>query len=164
MNELMVHVAMGEVAVSNEEEAMLESFVGSCVAFCLYDPNAKIAGMAHIVLPDSSQAHTSSNFSPSGKYADQAVETLVKMMNRKGGNVKRFRAKMAGGANMFTHESGISLFDIGKRNAEALRKILKEKKIPLIAEDIGLNHGRRIKFSIKSGEVIVSSKNNVKKL
>lgn len=162
------HVAMGEAVACDDKVEILTTFVGSCVALCLYDPQAKIGGMAHIMLPGDdgkiSSNSTNARSSP-GKYADLAVETLVRLMVGKGAAPGRIVAKIAGGANMFVHESGVSLLDIGQRNANAVRRFLKQKAIPLVAEDIGMRHGRRVEFNIGSGKLIVrSSKDGERRL
>jgi chemotaxis protein CheD len=143
---------MGEIAVANTE---LVTFVGSCIALCLYDPGAKVGGMAHVMLPAGNEKFTGSR---PGKYADQAVENLVKMMVSKGAEISRLRAKIAGGAKIFTHEDGNGHFNIGERNAEVLKKILRQKCIPILSEDVGMNYGRRIRFNAETGELIVYSR------
>jgi len=152
-----VHVAMGGLTISLDQKQVLETFVGSCVALCLFDPHVKIAGMAHVMLPEGNKK-SSPNQNNSGKYADQAVENLLKIILQNGGKLGRIRAKMAGGANMFTHEEGTALFNIGEKNVHALRKFLKLHDIPIVSEDVGLSYGRKVEFIVKSGELVVSSK------
>lgn len=152
-----VHVAMGGLAISLDQKYVLETFVGSCVALCLFDPHARIGGMAHVMLPESDKK-SSSKLNDSGKYADQAVENLLKIILQNGGKLGRIRAKIAGGANMFTHEGGTALFNIGEKNVHALRKFLKLRDIPIVSEDVGLSYGRKVEFIVKSGELVVSSK------
>lgn len=157
-----VHVAMGALAVSLDQKHVLETFVGSCVALCLFDPHAKVAGMAHVMLPEGNKK-SSSNPNDSGKYADQAVETLLKIILQNGGKLGRIRAKMVGGANMFTHERGTTLFNIGEKNVQALRKFLKLHDIPIVSEDVGLNYGRKVELNVKSGDLVVNSRFGGKK-
>ena len=152
-----VHVAMGALAVSLDQKHVLETFVGSCVALCLFDSHAKVAGMAHVMLPEGNKK-SSSNPNNSGKYADQAVENLLKIILQNGGKLGRIRAKMVGGANMFTHERGTALFNIGEKNVQALRKFLKLHDIPIVSEDVGLNYGRKVEFNVKSGDLVVSNR------
>lgn len=150
-----IHVTMGDMSISNDKEITLDTFVGSCIALCLYDPYAMIAGMAHIMLPNSIERKVNPN-NP-GKYANHAVETTIKIMIEQGANIKKIRASMAGGAKIFSDEGGNGLFNIGERNAEAVKYFLHEKKIPLISSDVGLNHGRWVKFNVKSGKMTVSN-------
>lgn len=157
------NVLMGEIAVSKDKENILETFVGSCVALCLYDIHAKVAGMAHVMLPSSGKGKMPSKPGYFAKYADQAVETLLKMMLKNDVEKRRIKAKIVGGANMFSHEGGTSLFNIGERNVQALRKLLKEHGIPIVAEDVGMNYGRKVKFSVELGDVVVSSRKEGKR-
>ena len=149
---------MGQLEVSNGNETVLETFVGSCVALCLYDPYSRIGGMAHIMLPQGDNSKKLSDHPNSAKYADQAVKNLLRMVMTKGAKMVRVRAKMAGGANMFSHEQGASLFDIGERNVLTVKSLLKERGIPLLSEDTGMNYGRNVRLEIKSGNVIVTSR------
>ncbi len=155
-----VQVDMGGIAVSNDESEVLTTLVGSCVALCLYDPYAKVAGMAHVMLPKSNNGRSPNGSGKAGKYADQAVDNLLRMMAEKGAEPRRIRAKMAGGANMFSHEGSSTVFNIGERNAEELRRILRERGIPLVSEDIGENYGRLTRFSVKTGELVVVVRNS----
>lgn len=154
----LVHVRMGELEVCDDGETALETFVGSCVVLCLYDPYSKIGGMAHIMLPQSDNSKKSRDHLSPAKYADQAIENLLRMAMIKGAKMVRIRAKIAGGANMFSHEQGGSLFNIGERNVLSVKSFLKERGIPLLSEDTGMNYGRNVQLDVKSGNVIVTSK------
>lgn len=146
--------------ISDKKEAVLETFVGSCVALCLHDNHVKLAGVAHIMLPESINGIKSPNPQSAGKFADQAIHTMIDMMVRRGAKISRLRAKMVGGANMFAHEGGESLFNIGPRNIEAIKILLKKRGIPLILEETGKNYGRRVQFAVESGNLTVRSKAN----
>ncbi|MBI1829081.1 MAG: chemotaxis protein CheD [Thaumarchaeota archaeon] len=150
-----IEVAMGEIAISNND-TMFVTFVGSCVALCLFDPSTKMGGMAHIMLPESNKNFQ--NAVQIGKYADKAIEALLKNMTTKGANKKRIKAKMTGGAQIFSSESGDGLFNIGTRNIDMVKTLLEKNKIPLIAEEVGMNYGRWVKFHTKTGELIVKGK------
>ena len=149
---------MGQLEISNGNETVLETFVGSCVALCLFDPYSRIGGMAHIMLPQSDDSKKLSDHPNSAKYADHAVENLLRGSVSKGAKMVRIRAKIAGGANMFSYERGASVFNIGERNVLAIKSLLKEKGIPLLSEDTGMNYGRHVRLDIKSGEVTVASR------
>lgn len=157
----IIEVKMGglEIIVNDTEE--LKTFVGSCVAICLFDIRSKIAGMAHVMLPKKIGNKQALEKQELGKYADEALAYMLNEMIRKGADPTRINAKMAGGATIFAHESETSVFNIGTRNIESLRQILKNNNIPLISEDTGENFGRWVKFNLHSGEMTVIS--NLKK-
>lgn len=154
---------MGDIVISENTESILETFVGSCIALCVYDPFTKIGGLAHIMLPEKSNGKGSSDNSP-GKYADQAIYNLLNKLTRKGAKIVRLRAKIAGGANMFSYEGGNSFLSIGERNAQAVKTFLKDKGIPILSEDVGMNYGRSVKFNVATGQITISNKNGSEKI
>jgi chemotaxis protein CheD len=152
---------MGCLEIITDESDELKTFVGSCVAICLYDVTSKVAGMAHVMLPKKTGDKQVTNQNDIGKYADEAFSCLVRNLIQKGADPKRIKAKMAGGATIFTHESETGLFNIGSKNIASLKQILKDNHIPLIAEDTGENFGRWVGFNLRTGEMTVMS--NLKK-
>lgn len=148
-------VGMGELEVTDNREAVLTTFVGSCVALCLYDPQAKVGGMAHIMLPDGSK---DSSAAGAAKYADRALENTMKMMTQKGASPARLVAKIAGGAKIFAHEGSEDMFAIGARNTDSVRKLLQDRGISITGEDVGQTYGRWVRFDIKSGSVKVGKR------
>lgn len=147
MNEIVVGIAEGKVV---DSPAVLITYaLGSCVAVCLYDRVKKIAGMAHIVLPFSELKVSGSQY----KYADTGIALLLKTMEQHGADRHRITAKIAGGAEMF--KSVTVTFDIGKKNTQAVKKVLSEYRIPVTAEDIGKQHGRTLLFYSGDGKVTV---------
>jgi len=157
-----IHVAIGAVVVSVDQETELNTFVGSCVALCLYDPYAKIGGMSHIMLPKNGIGK--SNHNESGKYADQAIEITIKMMIEKGADAKRIKASIAGGAKIFSTESGESIFNVGEKNTASIKEILREKRIPLISSHVGMTYGRWVKLDINTGKMTVSNNKHAEEL
>ncbi len=151
-----IEVFMGEAVVPQSSDSVLITFVGSCVALCIYDPKAKLGGMAHIMLPQKSQ-HVSEDHKCNGKYADQALTYLLGTLKQKGSDLKKIKAKMSGGAQIFSTETGNG-FDIGKRNIESVKKLLKDANIQLLAEETGKNHGRWVKFDTHTGQLVVKGK------
>ncbi|AIC15216.1 chemotaxis protein CheD [Nitrososphaera viennensis] len=165
-------VGMGELHVAdNKKDTVLTTFVGSCIALCLYDPQSKVGGMAHIMLPENSRNNdddgSSSGEEGAAKYADEALENTLRMMVKKGALQGRLVAKIAGGAKIFSHEGSggdNDMFSIGSRNAESIKKLLTQKGIRIAGEDVGLNHGRWVRFNLNSGQVVVSMRNSGEKI
>ena len=147
-----INVGIGELQVSRESDTVIVTRgLGSCVAVCFYDRIAKIAGMAHIMLPtDNGRSdHLSARF------ADTGVPRLLEKMIQQGANPERLVVKMAGGARMFQMPGGNSLLEIGERNAEAVKTALKNLKLNLAAADTGKDYGRTVEFSVATGELLV---------
>lgn len=153
----IVEIKMGGLAIIDDETDELKTFVGSCVAFCLFDTQSKVAAMAHVMLPRQTNNKLTSTNGEIGKFADIAFAHMVDKMISKGADLKRIRAKIAGGATIFSHESETSLFNIGTRNITAIKQILRENNIPLISEDTGENFGRWVKFNLNSAKMTVIS-------
>jgi chemotaxis protein CheD len=125
------------------------SGLGSCVGLVIYDLEKKVAGLAHVMLPESSLSKVT-DFNPA-KYADTAVEVLVSRLVTNGARKSALKAKMAGGAQMFQFASTSEMMRIGPRNVEAVRKELDRLKIHLVSEDVGGNSGRTIEFDPSVG-------------
>ena len=147
-------VGMGELQVSNDPSVVLTGLgLGSCIGLCIYDPTARVAGMVHIVLPSGSNAQSAAV----AKFADTAVPEMVQRVVDFGATRQRLWAKMAGGAQMSLSPGADSFFNTGERNVEATKSALDSLKIPLMAADVGGNHGRTVRFYVESGRVSVST-------
>ena len=127
--------------------------LGSCVGIALRDPNTKIGGLAHIMLPDSTTIRNNTNIP---KFADTGIEELVKRVVARGANRTRLVAKIAGGAQMFSFQGGNSeATRVGERNVEAVKKKLAQLRIPILAEDTGKNFGRTVIFYPENGDFVI---------
>lgn len=122
--------------------------LGSCVGIAIRDPLTRIGGLAHVMLPDSTQIKENKN---RAKFADTGIEELVEQMVAAGAGRARLVAKIAGGAQMFSFQNKSGLISIGERNVEAAKQKLTELKIPILAEDTGLNYGRTVIFYPETG-------------
>ncbi|PLR77659.1 chemotaxis protein CheD [Bacillus sp. V3-13] len=151
MNECLqiVKVGIADMNFVKAPHLIRTSGLGSCVGVVVYDQLMEIAGLAHVMLPDSSLAKTGSlNIA---KYADTAIKELVSGLARHGARPNSLKAKMAGGAQMFQFASSNDMMRIGPRNAEAVKRELALLNIPLAGEDLGGNSGRTIEFNPGTG-------------
>ena len=148
----MITIAMADYAVARSPEKLTTLGLGSCIGVTLYDPLTKVGGMIHIMLPSIDKGRSKEN---TAKFADTGIKLLVEEMIKKGAAMKRLEAKVAGGAHMFSFSN--KSLSIGKRNAEAAKKILGEMKIPIVAEDIGKDYGRTLILDIDNGTLTVKS-------
>lgn len=158
LNSRDIQLTLGEIRVDmanmkiEKKPVWLVTNVGSCVALCLYDPINKCGGLAHIMLP---YANGNSTDLPC-KYANTAVPALAESIQKLNGRKTRLTAKIAGGASMFS-DIKCPIINIGKKNVEAVKGALKANNIPLLAEDVGGNHGRRVSFNTATGVMVVRS-------
>lgn len=146
-------VGLGEIAVSKASEETLVSLgLGSCVCVAAFDPVSKVAGMAHIVLPDSGGQERRQT----PKFADVALPMLFELMKTAGAS-SNLVIKLAGGAQMMPVTApGTNQMNIGDRNIEAVKALLKKAGRAVIAEDLGGNQGRTVRFSVGTGKVTVA--------
>lgn len=147
----MITIGIGELNVCKQPEALVTYALGSCVGVCLYDSTTKIAGLAHVMLPQSTPG-TDSN-----RYADIAVVNLVKEMEKLGASRARLTAKIAGGAKMFESVGNSSIGNIGDRNVEAVKEQLRRLNIRIIASDTGANYGRTVYFYPEDGRLEIKT-------
>lgn len=150
----VIKVGMADLKVCKSPDSITTLGLGSCVGIALVDPVTKIGGLAHIMLPDSTQIRNNSNVP---KFADTGIAELVRLMTKEGANPARLVAKIAGGAQMFAFSGRNELVRVGDRNVEATKKKLAELKIPILAEDTGLNYGRTVVFFPENGDFLIKA-------
>ncbi|MDD6208752.1 MAG: chemotaxis protein CheD [Clostridiales bacterium] len=150
----MIRVGMADLNVCKAPDAITTLGLGSCVGVVLFDPETKIAGMVHVMLPDSTKIRQNQN---AAKFADTGIALLIEKMMEKGAGRSRLVAKMAGGAQMFAFSSNNDMLRIGERNVEAAKEKLNEFRIRILAEDTGLNYGRTIEFYPENGELLIKA-------
>lgn len=136
-----IKVLIGQVHLTRPPH-LLQSVLGSCIGLAMYDPEAHLAGMAHVLLPDSGGRPRGSL---PGKYSDHAVACLLEGLVSHGGVRSRLRAKMAGGARMFDHALEYRQ-DVGACNIAAVSAALQRADIPLVASKVGGSLGRKVEF------------------
>lgn len=150
MNELLVGI--GEFRVA--KGAVLKTIgLGSCIGIALFDPVRKVGGLAHVMLPQSSNGTARS-----AKYADHAIEMMLESMGRLGSKKEDIIAKMAGGAQIFKHMT-LDVLKIGNRNVDAIKAQLEKFGLRLVSEDTGGTQGRSVYFYTTDGRMLVRYSN-----
>ena len=81
MTPRQIFVKVAQHAVGGQEETLVTLGLGSCVAILLQDREARVGGMAHVLLPEPSLARDASN--PS-KFASTAVPLMLGELGRLG--------------------------------------------------------------------------------
>lgn len=151
-NNVVVNIADMKVS-ENPDDTVVTYSLGSCIALVLYEPVAKVGGMIHIMLPDSSIEKDPSRLVPY-KFVDTGVPLLFKKMFAMGAKRSRVVTKVAGGSNVMDKSK---YFNIGERNYTAVRKILWRNNIMIAGEDVGGSKSRTVRLHMDSGKVIVSN-------
>ncbi len=143
-------VRMGELAVSRVPGHVLVSLgLGSCIGLALLDRRMGIAGLAHIVLPQS-QGDTGEN---PRKFADFAIPQLLAELEALGARKIRLEAALVGGASMFAVSA--SSLEVGQRNEAAVRELLEQHRIPVVATATGGTRGRTIRVQAGTSKIVV---------
>ncbi len=147
-------VGLGEVKTSQDPEEVLTCLgLGSCIGVSMHDPVAKIAGMAHIVLPSSDGRPERTG----GKYADTGIPLLLEMMLKRGAIKSRVVVKIAGGAQISKAKGLGDAFQIGERNNDAVRAVLDANFMKIKGSDTGGHHGRTLRFYLDTGQTLVTT-------
>lgn len=150
----MKKVGMADLKVCRAPDAVTTLGLGSCVGVALYDKASKIAGLVHVMLPDSTQVRQNQN---RAKFADTGIDYLIEQMVKAGANKRNLTAKIAGGAQMFAFNGNSDMLRVGERNVEAVKKKLQAIGIRILAEDTGLNFGRTVEFYPETGDFVIKS-------
>jgi chemotaxis protein CheD len=153
---LMV-AGIGEMVLSSSTEVRLVAYgLGSCIALAVWDPRAKVGGLAHFMLP----AGPASGTNPV-KFIDTGLDPFLRALETKGAMLSRCTIKAAGAAAMLTVGGGLA---IGKRNAEALQGALTQRGLTLHASSLGGNAGRTVQLEVSDGRFLIKSLSSVTEL
>ena len=150
----IIKVGMADLNICVSPDGITTLGLGSCVGIAVRDPVTKIGGLAHIMLPDSTEIKNNSNIP---KFADTGIEELIKQIVAKGASRQRLVAKIAGGAQMFAFQSSNAQMRVGDRNVQATLtlKKLKDMNIPVLAQDTGDSYGRTVIFYPENGNFVI---------
>lgn len=139
-----VTVGIADYKIVKAPNQVMTIGLGSCCGVVLYDEINKIAGLVHILLPDSKNEK---NIVNKAKYADTGIVLLYEEMKKAGANARCIRAKIAGGAHMFNFKNtDNSIFSVGEKNVKACKETLAKLNISIFSEDVLGSNGRTIIF------------------
>jgi chemotaxis protein CheD len=139
-------VLQGQYRVSAGPRVELSTVLGSCVATCLFDPEAEVGGMNHFLLSEPPASHAAEEVDV--HYGVYLMEMLINEMLANGARKNRLRAHLYGGANI---RAGMA--QIGTANANFARVFLERERIQLVREDMGGISARRVDFRPATGLV-----------
>jgi chemotaxis protein CheD len=146
-------VGIGDCKVSDDPKIELVTYaLGSCVGVMIHDPIAKVGGLLHFMLPESGIDRERAQQNPF-KFADTGIPLLFQSAYAKGAEKSRLVVSVAGGAQMMD-EAGV--FNIGKRNCLAMRKIFWKAGVLVHAEHLGGMNSRTVRLEVSTGKVSLS--------
>jgi chemotaxis protein CheD len=146
-------VRMAELKTAGPGGVLVTLGLGSCVVIAIFEGESRIGSLTHIMLPRKSSGKRREGENMN-KYADIAIPAAILALEEMGGKRSFMTAKIAGGSCMFDL-AGEGQGDIGQRNVEAVKNILKSHNLPLVGEDTGGKRGRSVEFRIDSGVLLV---------
>ncbi|HLY18968.1 MAG TPA: chemotaxis protein CheD [Bryobacteraceae bacterium] len=141
-------VGMADCQVSSSRDQVLVTYaLGSCIAVTIHDPVAGVGGLLHYMLPESAISPAKAGENPY-MFADTGIPLLFHRAYECGAQKRRLVVRVAGGAQVMDREG---VFNIGKRNYLALRKILWKAGVLLQGEHVGGNLSRTVRLEVGSG-------------
>lgn len=147
-----VVVGISDCRVTSDIDSVLVTdALGSCIAVVVHDPVTKASGLLHYMLPESSVGTDNSQQNPF-MFADTGIPRLIEAVRAAGGEGKRFVVRLAGGAQLVDSQG---VFQIGKRNYLAGRKILWKAGILIAGEAVGGEVSRTTRLEVNSGRMWV---------
>ena len=145
-------VGVSDLKVSgNIDDELITFALGSCLAVAVYDPEVKVGGLLHFMLPDSSLDSNKAKKNPA-MFADTGIPLLFKSCYKLEAEKKRMIVKVAGGARIL---DDANYFRIGQKNITVLRKIFWKNNVLIDGEDTGKNYNRTVQLDILTGKVFV---------
>jgi chemotaxis protein CheD len=130
---------------------IISTLLGSCVAVCLYDTRNQWGGLNHYMLPYQENGRLSP-----GKYGDFAISSLLEVAQRAGSRKGDLVASVYGGGRVTGHLGATEIVqggNVGDRNIEAARELLRFHEIRVIKEDVGGVNGRKIHMNTETGHI-----------
>jgi chemotaxis protein CheD len=140
-----VKVLPGEYFVSNEELVIM-TVLGSCIAACIWDRTARTGGMNHFMLPDGEGGDSS------GRYGSYAMELLINEMLKMGARRETMQSKVFGGGAVM---AGFTTMNVGERNTKFVLDYLATERIPVVSQDVLDIHPRKVCFFPVTGKALV---------
>lgn len=140
----------GEFFVTDEDE-LIGTLLGSCVALCLYDPVRGMAGMNHFMLPG--RIVTKDVFSDdSAKYGISAIHRLMEAMENRGSHKEDMQAKIFGGGHVLEMQECTT---IPADNIRLARIMMEFEDIHIAASDVGGRYTRKVLLNVRSGNAFL---------
>lgn len=150
MSDLIVGIS--DIKISNAPNDVIITYaLGSCIGISVYDPIAKVGGLLHYMLPDSTLDEKKAKENPA-MFADTGIPSLFKACYSMGAEKRRMIVKVAGGASIL---DDTNFFRIGQKNIMAMRKIFWKNNVMINSEDTGANHNRTVRLEMATGKTFV---------
>ncbi len=158
---MAINVGISQLAVSKDIEDVLVTYsLGSCIGISMYDPEAKVGGLIHCMLPLSKIDPEKAKSTPA-MYTDSGFILLLTSVLKLGGTKDNLVIKVAGCGSPMDKNGR---FKIGERNHAVFKKLLWKNNLLVAGEDIGGTKPRTLRLYMKTGDTTVSSGRSVDKI
>lgn len=147
-------VGVADMKVSNNPgESIITYCLGSCIGLVIYDPVARVGGILHYMLPESSIDKKKAAARPY-MFADSGIPRLFKTAYKLGAAKSRMKIYAAGGAEILDQKG---FFNIGKRNYMALKKMFFKNNVIIDKQNVGGNTNRTVRIEIATGDIYLKT-------
>ena len=154
-------MGMADCRIGDNPGQVLATYaLGSCIGLAVHDPAAGVGGLLHFMLPDSAIDRDRGRENP-WMFADTGIPMMLERLCARGASKRRLTVRVAGGASMMDQEN---VFDIGRRNYLALRKILWKAGVMVHGEAVGGVRSRTVRLEIGSGKFLIQEGGEVREL
>ena len=154
-------MGMADCRIGDAPGQVLATYaLGSCIGLAVHDAQAGLGGLLHFMLPDSGIDHERGRENP-WMFADTGIPMLLDRLCARGASKRRLTVRAAGGASMMDQEN---VFDIGRRNYLAMRKILWKAGVMVHGEAVGGIRSRTVRLEIGSGKFLIQEGGEVREL
>jgi chemotaxis protein CheD len=135
-------------------ETLVTYSLGSCIGVAIWDPKARVGGLLHYMLPESTLSPDKAKAKPA-MFADTGIPALFRSTYDLGAGKKNIIVKIAGGSSLLDDNG---TFNIGKRNYIMLRKIFWKNGVLIEAEDVGGSLSRTVRLDVATGRFTIKSR------
>jgi chemotaxis protein CheD len=145
-----------------DKDTRIRTVLGSCVSATFWHPNLLVGGMCHYMLPSRDWDRRSAVRSIyDGRYADEVILMMMKEIDAIGVSYKEYQVKLFGGGNMFPGTFNHREMNVGQRNIEMGRSLIKKHGFHCTAEHLGGNGHRNVIFDVWNGDVWIKHSENL---
>jgi len=147
----IVHkIREGGCCVLENSDHLIMTTLGSCISVCIYDPNVRVGGMNHFLLPEENQGANKNSYSM--RYGNNAMETLINEILKRGGQRSSLILKAFGAGSVINIKA-----NIGIQNQAFLKKYVADERLTMETCDLGGNYPRLVVFYPSSGKAFVKT-------
>ncbi len=130
----------------HDEDILIMTTLGSCIAACLWDREKRIGGMNHFLLPDGGPGGAG------GRYGGFAMDQLIGELVKRGASRATMEAKVFGGGAVI---GGMNTINVGELNTTFVLEYLRTERIAVVSKDVLDIYPRKVCFLPASGKAMV---------